>query len=185
MQKNVVTKTFSTRRSSTGVVKRNVKNKIIIVVSICLWIQLQFTGVMKKNVGHANYRVSFKCNFNKLYSWDNKYVIYFWKLQRLSKTNQKKNVRLLEPLKYNFNEQWVWNNKYVIYFWKLRRLFKTNQKIDHCTPKTFLFCHRKYSGQSVFKGCMNLPNFLLSSYGGVAVSISIFLKLKKNYNEQK
>ena len=98
---------------------------------------------------------------------------------------RKKNVRLLEPLKYNFNEQWVWNNKYVIYFWKLRRLFKTNQKIEHCTPKTFLFYHRKYSGQSIFEDYMDLPNFLLSSYGGVAVSISIFLKLKKNYNEQK
>jgi len=31
---------------------------------------------------------------------------------------------------------------------------------------------------------MNLPNFLLSYYGGVAVSISIFLKLEKNYNEK-
>ncbi|SVD71712.1 uncharacterized protein METZ01_LOCUS424566, partial [marine metagenome] len=41
------------------------------------------------------------------------------------------------------------------------------------------------SGQSIFEGCMNLPNFLLSYYGGVAVSIFIFLKLEKNYNEQK
>jgi len=63
-------------------------------------------------------------------------------------------------------------------------LSKTNQKIDYCTPKTFLFDHRKYSGQSIFEGCMNLPNFLLSSYGSVAVSIFSFLKLKKNYNEK-
>ena len=63
--------------------------------------------------------------------------------------------------------------------------FETNKKIDNCTPKTFLFDHGKYSGQSIFEGYMNLPNFLLSYYGGVAVSISIFLKLEKNYNEQK
>jgi len=31
---------------------------------------------------------------------------------------------------------------------------------------------------------MNLPNFLLSYYGGVAVSIFIFF-MEKNYNEQK
>jgi len=65
------------------------------------------------------------------------------------------------------------------------RSFKTILKIDYCTPKTFLFNHRKNSGQSIFEGCMNLPNFLLSYYGGVAVSIFIFLKLEKNYNEQK
>ena len=66
-----------------------------------------------------------------------------------------------------------------------KRSFKTKLKIDYCPHKTFLFDHRKYSGQSIFEGCMNLPNFLLSYYGGVAVSISIFLKLEKNYNEQK
>ena len=98
---------------------------------------------------------------------------------------RKKNVRLLEPFKYNFNEQWVWSNKYSVYFWEQRRSFKTKLKIDNCTHKTFLFDHRKYSGQSIFEGCMNLPNFLLSYYGGVAVSIFIFLKLEKNYNEQK
>jgi len=59
------------------------------------------------------------------------------------------------------------------------RSFKTKLKIDHCTPKTFLFYHRKYSGQSIFEGCMNLPNFLLSSYGGVALFIFIFLNWRK------
>ena len=32
---------------------------------------------------------------------------------------------------------------------------------------------------------MNLPNFLLSSYGGVAVSISIFLWRKITMNKNK
>ena len=90
---------------------------------------------------------------------------------------RKKIVRLLEPLKYNFNKQWVWSNKYSVYFWEQRRSFKTNQKIDHCTPKTFLFGHRKYSCQSIFEGCVDLPNLLLSYYGGVAVSIFHFFKI--------
>ena len=55
----------------------------------------------------------------------------------------------------------------------------------YCTPNSLLLDHRKNSGQSIFEDCVELPNFLLSSYGGVAVSISIFLKLEKNYNEQK
>ena len=134
----------------------------------------------------SNDRVSVLRQQQQVCLWSNKHSVYFWKQRRSFKTKLKKKLLgWLEPLKYNFNEQWVWNNKYVIYFWKLQRLFKTNQKIEHCTPKTFLFYHRKYSGQSIFEDYMDLPNFLLSSYGGVAVSISIFLKLKKNYNEQK
>ena len=37
------------------------KNKVIIIA----YMQLQFTDVMKKNVGLANCRVSLKCKFNK------------------------------------------------------------------------------------------------------------------------
>ena len=100
---------------------------------------------MKKNVGLANYRVNFKCKFNK----------YVYEATNILFTFENRGGALKQT-----------ENRY-------------------CTPNSLLLDHRKYSGQSIFEDCVELPNFLLSSYGGVAVSISIFLKLEKNYNEQK
>ena len=84
---------------------------------------------MKKNVGLVNYRVSFKCKFNKyvyeakkcwtcklqskFYMQTTTYYVHettntqftFENCGGCLKQIRKKNVRLLEPLKYNFNEQ--------------------------------------------------------------------------------
>jgi len=64
MQKNVATKTFSTRRSSTGVDKRNGKKfcKSLRVMVICKFNKYVYEA---KKCCNKNYWESFKCKFNK------------------------------------------------------------------------------------------------------------------------
>ena len=63
MQKNVVTKTFSTRRNSTGVDKRNGKKfcKSLRVMVICKFNKYVYEA---KKCCNKNYWESFKCKFN-------------------------------------------------------------------------------------------------------------------------
>ena len=133
MQKNVVTKTFSTRRSSTGVVKRNEYewrcNNTRLSIGMCLICYEKKCWTCKLQ--------------SKFYMQTTTYYVHETTNTRFTFENcggclkqiRKKNVRLLEPLKYNFNEQWVWSNKYSVYFWKQRRSFKTNLKIDIATTR--------------------------------------------------
>ena len=134
MQKNVVTKTFSTRRNSTGVDKRNGKKNY----------EQKFVSGMCLNAIIIYWCYEKKCwtckPESKFFIQTTTYYIHettntqftFENCGGCLKQIRKKNVRLLEPLKYNFNKQWVWSNKYSVYFWEQRRSFKTKLKIDHC-----------------------------------------------------
>ena len=105
MQKNIVTKTFSTRRSSTGVDKRNGKKfcKSLRVMVICKF---------NKYVYEA--KKCWTCKLqSKFYMQTTTYYVHETTNTRFTFENcggclkqiRKKNVRLLEPLKYNFNKQ--------------------------------------------------------------------------------